>query len=150
MPNFYEMTRILAAVNEISVSPDLEIPRMPRPPRSKATSLVPDESAQRIIPLMIGRDVALALLGLKILDARANEVLTRIVHEDEDPSNPMLLSHVSNAELKAVATLVGKVLRWSVSKKKDATMGVYARQLEEIAEKAFDALARAVDRAAAP
>lgn len=148
MPNFYEMSLMLAAVNEISVSPDLEIPRTPSPPRSKASSLTPDESAQRIIPLMIGREVVLSLLGLKILDARANEVLTRIVQEDEDPSNPMLLSHVSNAELKAVATLVSKVLRWAVSKKKDATMGVYARQLEGLAEKAFDALVRAEKNAA--
>jgi hypothetical protein len=148
MTNFYEMTCILSAVNEISASPHLDIPAPLSPPRSKTTSLMPDENAQRIIPLMISREVVLALLGLKITDPVANEVLTRIVQEDEDPSNPVLLSHVSNAELKAVAAMAGKILRWAVSKRKDDVMGAHARRLEEIAEKAFDALERAEKNAA--
>jgi len=150
MPSFYDMLRIIDGsppLSEIAVSPDMEMPAASRPQRGSTSRLEPDVGAQRVIPLMVRRMTALTLRGLGIPETLGNNVIDRMVDEDEDPSNPMLLSYVSNVELKSLATLASHVLKWSVSKRNDPELGPKAKRLGDVAEQMFDAIQRAQEQA---
>jgi len=150
MVSFYEMLRILeatAAVNEIAVNPALQAPAQPPSPRRGSANLVPAAEAQRIIPLVLPRKAVKALMGLHMPVAGAEEVLDRMVSEDDDPSRPVLLSYVSNSELNSLSTLASRIMRWAASHRNDVYQGVAASDLERFADQMFDALQRAQDNA---
>ncbi len=101
MKTFYEMLGIIGGrVDEISASPDFSPVSPERSgPRNAQGSLGPDANKQNIIPFLLSKKVVEFMSNLDLDSSHIKNVIGRMREQKSEPSDPMLITYVSNTEL---------------------------------------------------